>query len=619
MTQAGASDEPARSSPAPPAPQRASRAMRQTAVRHHGSQQRSAIQPDSDGPNPNVAVTPDERAYLARLGPVRLCVDPDWEPYEHLTPDGAYVGIAADLVRLIAERAGVTLQVIATTDWPQTLDLAARGGCHAVACLNDTPERGAYLRFTEPYLIEPNVFVTRAEHRHVADPAELGRATVAVPAGSSVQERLQGDYPALRMHVVDDERSALEAVRAGRADATLRSLSMAAHVIRQAGWGDLRIAGEIPTYLNRLRIGVVLGEPLLRDLLDRAVATLTPADVQDAIARHVAVDHALLRDMSTLVAQARTASEQLRTVIDAVPNYIFVHDAEHRVRLVNEAFAAALALRRPADAIGRTLVDLGIPTEQAQALCALEAGVIADGAKRTQPKLALPRPDGTDGWFHLTLTPYRLVETGADAALGVATDITDRVLDEERIRHQAQHDPLTGLANRATFTDRLHSALASASDHGTGLAVLLADLDHFKETNDRHGHLAGDELLRQAARRMHETVRTSDTVSRMGGDEFAILLPDVGSIEGALAVAEKLRSVIDQPFHIADLELRVTASIGAALYPLHGNDVTSLLHHADTALYQAKAGGRNAACAFDPNDAPTEGAPTRRIGPRAPR
>jgi len=164
---------------------------------------------------------------------------------------------------------------------------------------------------------------------------------------------------------------------------------------------------------------------------------------------------------------------------------------------------------------------------------------------------------------------------------------------EEHMRRMAQHDALTGLANRALFSDRLNQALALAQREKARLALIFLDLDKFKPVNDSLGHGIGDLLLQEVAQRMQSCVRASDTVARIGGDEFVVLLHHVESDDSALAVAEKIRQALDRPFPIDGHALGISASIGVAIYPEHGHDAIELTKNADDAMYCAKNAGRN--------------------------
>ena len=154
--------------------------------------------------------------------------------------------------------------------------------------------------------------------------------------------------------------------------------------------------------------------------------------------------------------------------------------------------------------------------------------------------------------------------------------------------HQALHDALTDLPNRSLFHDRVQQALASARREHIPAAVMIMDLDRFKEVNDTLGHASGDELLKQVGRRLVDSLRESDTVARLGGDEFGVLLPKVVDAEAAITVARKLRRTLEEPFTLHGLALQMEASVGIALFPEHGSDVESLLQRADVAMYVAK-------------------------------
>lgn len=180
--------------------------------------------------------------------------------------------------------------------------------------------------------------------------------------------------------------------------------------------------------------------------------------------------------------------------------------------------------------------------------------------------------------------------TGRARALRLAAGMT------EELRHMAQHDPLTGLPNRALFSDRLENELARAKRQGGHFALIFLDLDRFKPVNDTYGHAVGDRLLQQVARRLKDTVRASDTVGRIGGDEFVVLMPMIAEAEAASVLAEKLRQVIARPFKLDGRELTISCSLGVALYPDDGADEIMLTNRADEAMYRAKESGRDAVC-----------------------
>ncbi len=182
---------------------------------------------------------------------------------------------------------------------------------------------------------------------------------------------------------------------------------------------------------------------------------------------------------------------------------------------------------------------------------------------------------------------------GVRTVSAILRDITQRRLEQERINHLAHHDSLTGLPNRRLFNARLEQLLIRSSLRNRPLAVLFIYLDHFKPINDAHGHETGDLLLINVANRLQNCLRQGDTVARIGGDEFAVLLADVAEVADIPRVARKIIDTLVQPYHINELELSIQASIGISTYPSDGTAAKTLLKRADEAMYHVKAAGRN--------------------------
>lgn len=221
---------------------------------------------------------------------------------------------------------------------------------------------------------------------------------------------------------------------------------------------------------------------------------------------------------------------------------------------------------------------------------------LLDGKTRSTEEWFL-RKDGSGFPVAMTVSP-NLIDSGSKGAVVVFHDITERKLNDDRIRHLAQHDTLTDLPNRAMLNDRLHQALAYAKRDDRHVALLFIDLDHFKPVNDTLGHVVGDWLLQQVAVKMSGCVRDSDTVARIGGDEFVVLLRTINNLEEAMMVAEKIRSTLNQPFILAQQSLNISCSIGIALYPEHAGDEAEMMQYADIAMYQAKQNGRDRISVF---------------------
>ncbi len=203
------------------------------------------------------------------------------------------------------------------------------------------------------------------------------------------------------------------------------------------------------------------------------------------------------------------------------------------------------------------------------------------------------RKDGKPFWNELYVAPVLAEDGSVTHFVGVQNDISEQKRAEANLLHMATHDALTGLPNRSLLQDRILQAMGYADRTGRSVAVLFIDIDRFKHINDGLGHAAGDALIGMMAKRLRSAVRMVDTVARIGGDEFVVVLTEVARESDVTLVIPTLFAAIHQPVQVGEHELTVTASIGISTYPRDGRDVASLLKNADTAMYQAKESGRN--------------------------
>ena len=208
------------------------------------------------------------------------------------------------------------------------------------------------------------------------------------------------------------------------------------------------------------------------------------------------------------------------------------------------------------------------------------------------------RKDGTRVWVNLTMTPLQTPDKKVTGHLGIAFDVTERKQLTDSVVHMAQHDQLTGLHNRGVLIDQLSHGIERVKRSGQKLAVFMVDVDHFKRVNDSLGHGAGDIVLKFVARQLIDSLRTTDIVARVGGDEFVVLMPDFGERADAERCADLMLQKICTPVVIDDREVRMTASIGFCLYPDDAVAGSELLRKADVAMYEAKNDGRGCVRAY---------------------
>jgi diguanylate cyclase (GGDEF)-like protein/PAS domain S-box-containing protein len=293
------------------------------------------------------------------------------------------------------------------------------------------------------------------------------------------------------------------------------------------------------------------------------------------------------RDEKALRETNRFAHE----IIDNAGEGIVVLDSELRYTLWNR-FMEDMTGLAPKEVIGKVAGDL-FPHVREQGVDTLLQRALA-GETVASPDVHYIVPQtGREGWVSAVYRPHSDAAGKVVGVIGLIRDITERKTAEQQIEYQAYHDALTGLANRRLFQEHLSLALALAQRRHTCVAVLFLDLDHFKVINDSLGHSVGDALLKQVSKRLRASVRDGDTVARVGGDEFTIVLQEIARPEDAATVAKKVLRNITEPIEVNGHKLYVTTSIGVTVYPQDGDDAETLLKTADAAMYRAKGEGRN--------------------------
>jgi diguanylate cyclase (GGDEF)-like protein/PAS domain S-box-containing protein len=293
------------------------------------------------------------------------------------------------------------------------------------------------------------------------------------------------------------------------------------------------------------------------------------------------------------IAQLEDEIFLLGTLMDNVPDSIYFKDRQSRFTRINLSAAARFGVASPALAVGRTDFDFFADEHAAQALRD-EQEIIRTGQPLVNVEEKETRADGDVRWVSTTKLPLRDRTGNIIGTFGISRDITARKQVEEQLQRQAFYDPLTDLPNRALFLDRLQHLFHRASRAlGKPLfAVLYLDLDRFKAVNDSLGHQAGDELLVGTARRLERCVRPGDTLARMGGDEFTLLLEQINGEADATGVAERIHEELRAPIEVRGHEVFTSVSVGIALSSAGFERPEDMLRDADTAMYRAKAAGR---------------------------
>jgi diguanylate cyclase (GGDEF)-like protein/PAS domain S-box-containing protein len=349
---------------------------------------------------------------------------------------------------------------------------------------------------------------------------------------------------------------------------------------------------------------------VLSHLRDVAIARLAvQRGAQDYLLQERLDGYSLSKALSNMLARSAYAEalflekERAQVTLNSIGDAVISTDVAGHVTYLN-AVAEGMTGWSLQEASGRMLQEVlriidGDTREPA--LNPLALAILHNKTVGLSPHCILIRRDGYESAIEDTAAPIHDQRGRVTGAVTVFHDVSVARAMSLRMSYIAQHDFLTELPNRMLLNDRLTQAMASAHRHRKSLAVLFLDVDHFKHINDSLGHAIGDKLLKSIAQRLMTCVRSSDTVSRQGGDEFVVLLSEVARPEDVAFTAEKILAEVSKAHHLDHQDLQVTVSMGIGVYPADGTDAETLLKHADMALLYAKTHGRSNHQFFQPD------------------
>ena len=343
-----------------------------------------------------------------------------------------------------------------------------------------------------------------------------------------------------------------------------------------------------------LRLGVIHDEAV-----DMAQDLLIKAQKQHAISLHdydsfIELTSELRRHIDLVKSKIKNdlkiVAKIMGKVFENAEEGVMITDNESSILNVNQSFVRVTGYEK-VEAIGQKPSFLHSGKQDSIFYTQLWDSLLRDN--RWQGEIWNRRKNGETYPEWLSITAVLDDDGIVSHYIGIFSEVSTEIEGNERLYHLAHYDSLCDLPNRVLFYDRLKQSLARAKRGNTELAVLFLDLDGFKEINDQYGHDAGDNILQQVSARIQHAVRESDTFARIGGDEFTIILTEIGSTKDVEITADKLVSLIYKPFQLNGVEVTISASIGISIYPHDSMDMNTLVKKADIAMYNAKKGGKN--------------------------
>ncbi len=486
----------------------------------------------------------DERVWLTNnQSRLVLAVETGYAPFVFLDSKGQPRGLAHDYLLLIESKLGVHFNQRQFSSLDDIFQKVQSGDVHIVNAVTNTPSRSKFLSMTEPFISVPNVIIVRKDHSGQISERELSGLKVSLVKGYAITEHMTNRGLHFVPDIVPDDLAALLNVSFGRSDAAVIDLATASYLISEKGIANLRVAGELPFDI-RLSIGFPLDEPVLHSILQKGLNAITDAERKEIKTRWI----------NTSRNQSIFSDQQFWVVLGSVLSASLVILAVILIR--NRTLRQQVAIR--SDAI----------VKEKAALRESEARNLA-----------------------LVAQYNRELEQQIAERTAELSEMNRNLLQLSEI------DGLTGIANRRKLDIELDKEWRRAIREKRPLALLMIDIDHFKEYNDQYGHPAGDRCLQLVAEVLNSLIqRSGELVARYGGEEFVILLPG-HTIQTAREVAEKIRYAIQskQIRHPRNASLPVvTISIGVtSTVPDQDKEPSTLLNQADACLYQAKHEGRN--------------------------
>ncbi len=557
--------------------------------------------------------TPQEQQYLAEKKLINVCVDPSWMPFEGIA-NNKHVGMSADYLELISQQFGLSFHLVPTRTWVETLEKGRARECDIFSLAMTTPERRSYMRFTTPYIVIPLVIATTKDKPFIADLPDVINHRIGLVRGYAFIEFLRADYPEVEIVEFDTIYDGLVALEKNQIYGFIDNLTTISYEISRSFSSSVKISGRVERNWE-LGIAVRNDDPVLFSILEKIVSNIDSKIVQEIQNKWVSVtyehrfDYSLLwkvlagsgvviflffyryrkisrfnKTLQDLNLKLKESEASFRYLTENAHEGIVV--VQHkRLVYVNPSMCTMTGYDKESLLKLETFLPLIAP-EARDDMLANHIKRLSGKASPVRYESLFLKRDGTV--YPIELTGVLINWHGLPATLNIISDISERKASEEAIRYLAHHDNLTGLPNRYLLMERLDQSLSQAQRSGQRFGVLFIDLDGFKQVNDIHGHDTGDQLLKDFAARLQLLMRGADTLARMGGDEFVVLLPSVDGPVGVDSLIQRISVALEKPFHMKSIDFYISASIGFSLFPDHGTTAAELLRYADHRMYDVK-------------------------------
>jgi len=565
--------------------------------------------------------TTEEQAYIKNY-PTITYSETNWEPLSIIENDAMH-GIMGDYLTLIAQKSGLEFKYVPSNIWPDVLEKFKNNKIDMIPGVGEVDKVRAPGILSKSYAGYHMVIVTTDLYRFVDGLDDLSNKTIAVPKFFTSYNYMKKYYPHIKLITTKSISEALFLVQTGKADAFVGHTATALHYISKLNLSDLKISGTAD-FIYEHHILLHKDKQILLSIINKSIGIITNKERSTIYSRWVKVKveqkitfmllgeivifvilvlvimyrrHIVLKKYNR---ELKTLTDRMKLSLKAIKGGVWDMNLQDNSVYFDDNVKELLGHKSDGFANAFEEWQKRVhPQDIKQALEAFENAI-----KNKEPFLEnehrLQHKDGHWIWvsdmaklvFASDGTPLRMI--------GLISDITQRKEGQEEIlrqkgilKHQAHHDSLTSLPNRVLFMDRLQKSIQRAQRSSQSLILLFIDLDEFKQINDSLGHETGDKVLIKVAQRLKSIMREEDTLARLGGDEFTVIMENVHNSSSGATLSLKILESLATPIIVDSKKLYISSSIGISVYPQDDTSAQNLLKYADTAMYKAKAEGRN--------------------------
>ncbi|MBP7769994.1 MAG: transporter substrate-binding domain-containing protein [Aliarcobacter sp.] len=557
----------------------------------------------------NNEISKEEFNYLKSKDKIKMCVLPDWLPFEQIDEKGKHKGIGADIMNLISRYLDKPIELVSTKEWAESLQNIKDRKCDILPVAMNLPSRRDTMNFTEPYVLEPFVIATKMDKLFIKDTSSLGGKKIGVVKNYPFLEILKEKNPSIEIINVKSTKEGLEKVSSGELFGYVDIMPTIGYGIQKYSMYDLKIAGKLEFNVE-LSIASRSDEPMLDNIMQKALNSISEEQKRTIIARWVEIkvtqvfDYTLLWQLTAFflfiilavlyknravillnreLIKAKKEMEEQQKMLD---KYVLVLSTNTQGIIidVNKAFCKTSGFKKE-ELIGFSHEKLRHPDMQEDFF--KEMWNTINENKIWSGEIINLKKDKTS--IVLSMNIEAIFKDGIKIGYrSISEDITDK----KRIEELSITDKLTGLYNRLKLDEIMLIKIEEFKRYGINFSIILIDIDDFKEVNDNYGHDIGDYILQKMAKILKENIRITDIIGRWGGEEFIIICNNT-NLEQSQNFAEKLRKTVEK----TNFEKVGTKTISLGLAQFNKNDdVKTIFKRADDSLYEAKTTGKNKIC-----------------------